>query len=98
MFVAISRFTVANDKSEEVRRAFLARPRLVEKAPGFVRMDVLRSTGGDEFWLLTYWRDEDSFKVWHHGHTYRESHKHIPKGLKLVKGSVELHHLEHVCS
>ena len=41
MFVALSRFTVANDKSDAVRTAFRNRPRLVDDAPGFLSMQVM---------------------------------------------------------
>lgn len=99
MFVALSRFVVANDTAEQVRDAFVNRPHMVEAAAGFVRLDVISPSGqADEFWLLTYWLDEQSFKEWHHSHLYRESHRGIPKGVKLVPGSVQLRFFEHVCS
>jgi heme-degrading monooxygenase HmoA len=41
MFVALSRFTVANDKSDAVRTAFRNRPHLVDCAPGFLSMQVM---------------------------------------------------------
>lgn len=98
-FVALSKFTIANDMKEAVREAFLNRPHLVEDAPGFLRMDVLSPHANpQEIWLLTHWADEASFKTWHHSHKYHQSHKGIPKGLKLVPKSVELLSFEHLCS
>jgi len=98
-FVALSRFVIKNDMKEAVREAFLARPHLVDKAPGFVRMEVLSpQENGQEIWLMTFWTDEESFRTWHHSHLYHESHKGIPKGLKLVPKSVELRFFEHICS
>jgi heme-degrading monooxygenase HmoA len=98
-FVALSRFTVANGMTAEVKRAFLERPHLVDEAPGFVRMEVMSPVDApDEIWLLTFWSDEPSFRAWHHGHLYRESHAGIPKGLKLVPKSVEIRYFEHVGS
>ena len=83
-YVVISRFKIANDTAREVRDAFLSRPHLVDTAPGFQGMEVLTPTNDpDEFWLLTRWADEESYRSWHHGHTYRESHKSMPPGLKL---------------
>ena len=83
-FVVISRFKVANGTSQEVRDAFLARPHLVDDVPGFRGMEVLSPTKDpDEFWLLTRWTDDASYRTWHQGHAYRESHKGIPRGLKL---------------
>ena len=98
-FVAVSKFVVANGMTEEVRRAFAARPHLVDSAPGYVRMDVISPLDRpEEFWLITYWRDEESFRVWHRSHEYHESHRGIPKGLKLVPGTAEVRRFEYVSS
>lgn len=88
MFVALSRFTIANDMADEVRTAFRNRPHLVDGAPGFVGMEVMSPLDHPaEIWLVTRWSDEQSYRNWHRGHEYHESHKGIPKGLKLVPGS-----------
>ncbi|HCZ14916.1 MAG TPA: antibiotic biosynthesis monooxygenase [Candidatus Accumulibacter sp.] len=94
-FVALSRFTVANGMEEEVRAAFVARPHLVDAVAGFVRMEVLRPQGHpEEFWLMTWWLDERSFDAWHRSHVYHDSHRGMPKGLKLVPGRTEISRLE----
>lgn len=99
MFVALSRFTVANGMTQDVKDAFAARPHRVEEAPGFVRLEVISPLDNlDEIWLLTFWSDEQSFRAWHKSHMYRDSHKGIPKGLKLVHQSFKLRYFEHVCS
>jgi heme-degrading monooxygenase HmoA len=91
MLVALSRFTIANDKLDEVRSAFLNRPHLVENAPGFLGMEVMSPTGKPaEIWLVTRWRNEQSFRSWHRSHEYHESHQGIPRGLKLVPGTANL--------
>lgn len=88
MFVALSRFTIANNMADEVRTAFRNRPHLVDGAPGFIGMEVMSPLGNPaEIWLLTRWNDEQNYRNWHRGHEYHESHKGIPKGLKLVPGS-----------
>jgi heme-degrading monooxygenase HmoA len=84
MFLAISRFTVANEMGAEVGAAFRDRPHHVDNAQGFIRMEVANPTDNDqEFWLLTWWQEEIDFQVWHSSHAYRDSHKGMPKGLKL---------------
>lgn len=94
-FCASSRFVVRNGMEEEVRQAFVSRPHLVDGAPGFCRMEVMRPLEHpEEFWLMTWWTDEASFVTWHKSHDYRESHAGIPKGLKLVPGSVQIRRLE----
>jgi heme-degrading monooxygenase HmoA len=98
-FVALSRFAVANGMTAQVKQAFVDRPHLVDDAPGFLRMEVISPVDEpDEIWLLTYWSDEESFKTWHKSHTYHESHKGIPKGLKLVPKSTQVRYFEYVCS
>lgn len=98
MFVALSQFTVMPGMGDEVLNAFLSRPHLVENAPGYKKMEVLRPKNNtDEFWLMTWWADEQSYSAWHHSHAYHESHKLMPKGLKLVSGTSKVTLLEKVC-
>ena len=98
-FVALSKFVVANGMMAEVKEAFRYRPHLVDDAPGFVKMEVMVPFDNpNELWLVTYWDDEESYRVWHHSHQYHESHKGIPKGLKLVPGSAEIRLFEFICS
>lgn len=98
-FVALSRFTVANGMSEEVRRAFRDRPHLVDGTPGFQRMEVLTPVDApDEFWLLTWWDDEPSFQAWHRSHHHHDSHRGIPKGLRLIPSRTKIRYLEQVCT
>jgi heme oxygenase (mycobilin-producing) len=99
MFMAMSRFVIANGLEEGVRQAFAHRPHLVEEVPGFVRMDVLSPTdASNEFWLMTYWTDEQSYRTWHRGHRYKDSHSGIPKGLKLVRGCTQMRYFRHIAS
>lgn len=98
-FVALSKFVIANDKTAEVKEAFRHRSHLVDEQPGFVRMEVLSPLDRPaEIWLVTSWSDAASFKLWHHSHLYHQSHRGIPKGLKLVPGEQEIRHFEHIAS
>jgi heme-degrading monooxygenase HmoA len=91
MIIALSRFTIANDMIAEVRAAFRDRPHQVDRAPGFLGMEVMSPIdNASEIWLLTRWSDQYSFDKWHNGPEYRLSHEGIPKGLKLVPGSTEV--------
>ena len=98
-YVAISRFRVRNGMAADVVDAFRSRPHSVDHAPGFVRMDVISPENDPaEFWLLTYWTDENSFREWHRSHEYRESHAGIPKGLKLDPTVTEVRAFKYVAS
>lgn len=95
MFLAISRFTVANQMDAEVRQAFVQRPHLVDQATGFVRMEVANPTDQPhEFWLMTWWTDQPAFEAWHHSHAYKDAHKGIPKGLKLDPKRTAMMHFD----
>lgn len=88
MFVALSQFTIRNSMDREVREAFAGRPHLVDSAPGFLAMMVMNPLDTPaEIWLLTKWTDEASYRDWHASHAYHDSHRGMPKGLKLVPGS-----------
>ena len=98
-YVAISRFRVNNGKGQDVAAAFRSRPHLVESADGFVRLDVISPAEDEaEFWLLTYWRDEESFRTWHRSHLYRDSHEAMPKGLKLDPSVTEVRAFRYIAS
>ena len=98
-FAGLSKFVIANGMSAEVKAAFRNRPHLVDDAPGFLRMEVISPLERpEEIWLLTFWTDEGSFRAWHHSHLYHESHRGIPKGLKLAPGETKITYFEHVSS
>lgn len=98
-FVSLSKFVIANEKTAEVKKAFRDRPHLVDGQPGFVRMEVFSPLDRpEEIWLFTYWTDAESYRVWHRSHLYQQSHKGIPKNLKLAPGETEIRHFEHICS
>lgn len=97
--MALSRFVVGNGMAAEVRQAFRARPHFVDRAEGFLRMEVLcPRENADEFWLLTWWTEEAHYRAWHRSHAYHESHAGIPKGLKLVPKSAEIRYFDLVAS
>jgi|SRR6476661_7057352 heme-degrading monooxygenase HmoA len=98
-FVALSKFAVANGMSDDVKHAFVSRPHLVDSAEGFLRMDVLSPKDKqNEIWLITYWSGEEAFRAWHKSHLYRDSHKGIPKGLKLIPSDTEMRYFDLVTS
>ena len=98
-FVALSKFVIANDLTNEVKAAFRSRPHLVDGAAGYLRMDVVSPLDRpEEIWLITFWTDEASFQNWHHSHLYRDSHAGIPRGLKLIPGETQVRSFEHVSS
>lgn len=97
MMLVISRFKVAGGKEEEVRAAFLHRPRLVDSAPGFLGMEVFTDAQDPSlFFLVTRWTDQASFDDWHHSEAYRLANRQFPAGLKVAAGFNEISRLEPV--
>lgn len=98
-YVALSKFRVRNGMEADVAEAFRARPHLVEESAGFIKMEVLSpAEDASEFWLLTYWTDETSYREWHKSHLYRDSHAGIPKGLKLDPAATEVRAFRYIGS
>jgi len=98
MVVVVSKFVVSNGMEREVAEAFRNRPRQVDSAPGFVRLEVLSPAENEaEFWLVTYWDSEAHYHDWHRRHRH-DSHQFIPKGLKLDPHGTELRVFRHVAS
>ena len=99
MFVALSKFTVANGATmtTAVKEAFANRPHLVDTVPGFIRLDVISPLDRPaEIWLLTYWANEESFQGWYQTHQYQAAHQGMPDGLKIVPHSTKLDFFEHI--
>jgi heme-degrading monooxygenase HmoA len=95
VILVISQFKVANDMEQEVREAFLARPRLVDDVVGFLGIEVFTDTeDSSAFYLVTRWTDVQSFRAWHGSDAHHQSHRGIPKGLKLAAGYTHVTHLE----
>lgn len=84
MIVVLSRFRVANGFEEQVQSAFQRRPHLVDGAPGFLGLETfIDERDPSLFYLVTRWSDSASFHRWHESAAHHESHRFIPKGLKL---------------
>lgn len=84
MILGMSCFKVANGLEAKVKEAFLDRPHLVDYVPGFLGMETFtEEKDATAFYLLTRWTDAESFRAWHASPAHHESHRGIPKGLKL---------------
>jgi signal transduction histidine kinase/heme-degrading monooxygenase HmoA len=95
MVLAISRFRVVNRMEEEVAAAFRNRPHLVDRASGFLGLEVLRDRNDlGIFYLVTRWSDEKSFREWHGSEAHHRSHDGIPAGLRLDSSFTEVVALE----
>jgi diguanylate cyclase (GGDEF)-like protein len=91
MICAISRFRIANGTEAVVAEAFAHRVGLVDAQPGFLGLEVFTDAADSAiFYLATRWTDEASFSAWHKSDAHRESHKAMPRGIKLDKAHTRL--------
>lgn len=97
MVEVISRFQVESGCEAAVREAFRRRPRLVDRASGFLGLEVFNEPADPTvFHLVTRWVDQASYDAWHGSDAHRQANRFLPKGLKLVPGSAHLTRLVRV--
>lgn len=91
MLVVISKFKVSENSTQLVAKAYQKRPKQVDDYPGFLGLEVLRPKGAkNEFWPITCWDSEDTFKTWFASHEFQQAHQAIPKGVRIEPGSHEI--------
>ncbi len=73
--VAISRFTVSRAAAADIEARFALRPRLVDRHPGFLGCEVLK-TGRDPvtFVLITRWENRARLKAYLQSQDFRAVH------------------------
>ena len=88
MIVVSNRIPVAAGHEGAFEERFRGRAGLVERHPGFVRMEILRpravemhgkSLGGSPYYaVLTYWKTEADFVRWTESDDFRQAHANRP--------------------
>jgi heme oxygenase (mycobilin-producing) len=97
VILAISRFRVANGMEPAVAEALRDRPHLVDHAPGFLGMQVFVALDDPcMFSIETRWTDMESFRAWHSSEAHSDSHRSIPKGLRLDAAYTKLTFLREI--
>lgn len=75
MIVAVSRFKVQREEAATLGARFRSRPCLVDRHPGFLGLEVLRSAGpAPEFMLVTRWADREALKAYLRSDDFRATH------------------------
>ena len=78
MIVVSNRIQVTKGQESAFEGRFEGRARLVERMPGFVRMEVLRPLKSDYYVVLTYWESPETFEAWTESPEFREAHSKRP--------------------
>lgn len=79
MIVVSNRINVAEGHEKEFEDRFKGRAGLVDKMPGFVRLEILRPIKSDYYVVLTHWEDEASFRAWTESPEFQEAHRNRPR-------------------
>jgi heme-degrading monooxygenase HmoA len=88
MIVVSNRIQVAAGHDAAFEQRFQGRAGLVEKHPGFVRLEILRpkavhmhghAMGGSDYYVvLTYWETERDFVRWTESEEFKTAHMNRP--------------------
>jgi heme oxygenase (mycobilin-producing) len=79
MIAVSNRIKVAAGFEKEFEKRFSGRAGLVEKSPGFIRLEILRPLKSDYYVVLTHWQDEQSFRAWTESAAFQEAHQNRPR-------------------
>jgi heme oxygenase (mycobilin-producing) len=78
-FVVSSEVTISPDSAADLERSFRERLHLVERAPGFQRLETWRDvTRPGVFQMVSWWDNADSFRRYMRSAEHRLSHARIP--------------------
>jgi heme-degrading monooxygenase HmoA len=94
MYVSLSRLRIPEERAPELVSAFRRRVRLVERADGFVDLQVWQSDrDAGEIVMVSRWRDRGAFKAYMKSESHRISHARIDADLD---DAIRLEGLEHM--
>jgi heme-degrading monooxygenase HmoA len=94
MYVSLSRLRVPEERAAELLAAFRRRAHLVDRADGFVDLQVWQSDRDPgEIVMVSRWRDRAAFTDYMRSDAHRVSHARIDPELD---ASIRLERLEHL--
>ena len=74
--VRINAITIPGGAGPELEKRFAARAGAVDDQPGFERFELLRPTDGkDAYFVITYWKDAESFDAWRASQEFQKGHQ-----------------------
>lgn len=78
MIIVQNHIPVKKEFSEEFEKRFVGSGDRMKDVPGFVRNEILRPKDGDEYIVLTYWENMDSFEKWTSSDHFKKVHSGSP--------------------
>ncbi|PFG27728.1 antibiotic biosynthesis monooxygenase family protein [Corynebacterium renale] len=79
--VKINALTVPNGEAgKHLEERFGARLHSIDDQPGFEGFQLLRPVKGDDrYFVITWWKDQESYDGWVNGESFAKSHGHTGK-------------------
>lgn len=86
MFVAMNRFKVVKDATEEFEAVWRERDSYLSEMPGFVEFHLLKGPEAETYILYashTIWRSRSDFEAWTRSEQFRKTHSRAPSSRPL---------------
>lgn len=82
MIVAVSTLRAEADRQAELEDAFRKRQKLVDRFPGFQRLQLVKGRGTGEYMLLLHWEDMESFRAYVKSPAFEHAHADTGEGVE----------------
>lgn len=89
MFIAMNRFKVVKDATEDFEQVWLGRDSHLGEMDGFVEFHLLRGPEAEDHVLYashTVWRSKADFEAWTRSEQFRKAHGRVPGTKPLYLG------------
>lgn len=99
MFIAMNRFKVVKDGTEEFEAVWRDRDSHLHEMAGFVSFHLLRGTEAEDHVLYashTTWRSRADFEAWTRSDQFRKAHSRAPSSKPLYLGHPQFEGFEPV--
>lgn len=74
-FAVINYVPVSDEGRPVFEYRFKNRAKLIDKQPGFMGIRVLRPLKSDTYLVVTFWKDEFSYKLWNQSQAFAQAHE-----------------------
>jgi heme-degrading monooxygenase HmoA len=89
MYIAMNRFKVVKDATEDFEQVWLGRDSHLGEMPGFVEFHLLRGPEAEDHVLYashTIWSSKADFEAWTRSEQFRKAHGRVPSTKPLYLG------------
>ncbi len=91
VFIAMNRFTVNPERSEDFEKIWRERETHLETVPGFIRFALLKGDEPGQYVSHSTWESREAFEGWTRSESFRKAHAQArtPEGIMLGHPKLE---------